>query len=253
MKERNIQVSSPLQPNRAHLLNLDDLCHYHVLQNQYLDQAIKLITQSFCKFEPMTCYLNIPHHEFIPFATHVVEKAVREGLSMGAMVGNKLVACTIVEDVADPLNLTFEIDPKFQCIFALLEELAHPFFKGKVFEKNHLAHLFITAVDPNYHGEGLSRKVNLEAIKLAKAKNFDFMCCEFTHPYNEKGTIRNIKNNKLILGSRVYKDFVFEDEKPFENLAGSATAYIWELKEGAELSYRSQDKVHRHRLSDYTF
>lgn len=247
MKERNLQVTTALL-DKARLLNLDDLCHYDVLQSQYIDQAIKLITQSFCNFEPLTRYLNIPHHEFIPFASQVVEKAVRDGLSVSATVGNKLVACAIVEDVADPLNLTMEIDPKFKSIFALLENLRVPFFKDKTFEKNHLARLYMTAVDRRYQGEGLSRKVNLESIKLAETKNFDFMCCEFTHYYNEKGTLRNIKTKKLLIGSQIYREFIFEGECPFENLDGSANAYIWELRDGVRLTYRTQNESHCHFL-----
>lgn len=248
MKESNLHVVNPLTA-KARLLNLDDLCQYDVLQNQYIDQAIKLITQSFCNHEPMTSYLKITHKDFIPFASQVVEKAVRDGLSIGAIVGNKLVACAIVEDYADPFNLTMEIDPNFKFIFGLLDNLTHSFFKNKSFEKNHIAHLFITAVDCHYQGEGLSRKVNLEAVQLAKTRNFDFMCCEFTHPYNQKGTLRNIHTNKLLIGSQTYKEFIFEGEQPFNNLDGSANAYIWELKEKAKLSYRSNDQEYCHSLT----
>lgn len=247
MKESNLQFVNPLAA-KARLLNLDDLCQYDVLQSQHIDQAIKLITRTFCNHEPMTNYLKIPHKDFIPLATQVVEKAIRDGLSIGATVGNKLVACTIVEDIANPLSLTMEMDPTFKFVFALLENLTHSFFKNKIFEKNHVAHLFITAVDRHYQGEGLSRKVNLESIQLTKTRNFDFMYSEFTHPYNEKGTIREIKTNKFLIGSQTYKDFIFEGELPFANLEGTANAYIWELKENSKLCYRMDNQEYCHPL-----
>src|SRR3990167_4873472 len=116
MKESNSSVS-PLASAKIDLFNINHLCHSHILQNQHLDQAIKLITQVFCQCEPMTHYLNIPYNEFIPFATQVVEKAIREGFSMGLTVCNKLIACTIIEDMADPFSSTIDISTQFKSIF----------------------------------------------------------------------------------------------------------------------------------------
>jgi hypothetical protein len=117
--------------------------------------------------------------------------------------------------------------------------LAGNFFKERILVKGHIAHLFITAVNEDDFGKGLSKKINFESIKFAKDNGFDFMCCEFTHEYNEKGTVKNIKNSKLLIRSCNYKDFIFDGKKPFQNLDGSANAYIWELRDGAQLKYES--------------
>lgn len=211
---------------------------YKILQSEHYDQAVNIITHSFCEHEPMTKYLGITHSEFLPFAKVIVQKAIKDGLSIVALDENKLSACTIVDDYADPINISHEFDPKFKIIFSLLEHLSNDFFNNKEIEKGHLAHLFITAVAKNYHGKGLSSQINLQSTRLAEQKGFDFMCCEFTHPYNEKGTIKNLKNNKLLIKSYDYKDFIFEGKKPFENLTGSVSSYIWELYAGARLRFQ---------------
>lgn len=214
---------------------------YTVLTNEHFDQAVNVIAHSFCATEPMTKYLGITQQEFIPFARLMVEKAIQDGLSIVALEDNKVSACTIVEDMANPLNINIEIDARFKIIFSLLEHLGSDFFHEKTLEPGHVAHLFITAVDKDYYKQGLSRKVNFESIQLAKQKNFDFMCCEFTHHYNEKGTVKNIKNSKLLIRSCEYKNYVFEGKKPFAHLEGYASAYIWELREEARLRYQIKE------------
>lgn len=210
---------------------------YEILQKEHHDQVVDVITHSFCEDEPMTKYLGLTYREFIPFARLIVAKAIQDGLSIVALDGDKISACTIVEDITNPININNEIDSRFKIIFSLLEQLGSDFFNDKTIQKGHLAHLFITAVNKNYFGKGLSKKVNFESSKLAMQKGFDFMCCEFTHPYNEKGTIKYLKNKKILLRTCNYKDFIFEGKKFFENLKGSASAYIWELREGAKLHY----------------
>jgi EAL domain-containing protein (putative c-di-GMP-specific phosphodiesterase class I) len=212
--------------------------HYDVLKNEHYHQAVNVITNAFCEDEPMTKHLGITAAEFVPFAKIMVDKAVQNGLSMVAIDNNEVIACTIVEDMADPLNITASIDPRFKIIFSLLEQLGSEFFRERAMYKGHIAHLFITAVNKQYHGQGLSRKINFESIRLAKERNFDFMCCKFTHDYNEKGTVNHLRNSKLLIRSCKYNEFVFNGSKPFQNLDGSASAYIWELREGAKLRYR---------------
>ena len=237
--EQIIALFNHNQPseNNVETLNECQPYQYIVMQQEHSAQAIEVITQSFCEHEPMTKYLGISSREFKPFAHLIVNKAIQDGLSIVALEGNKVAACTIVEDIANPLNITIDIDPRFKIIFSLLENLGNDFFLEKNIETGHLSHLFITAVAENYHGKGLSSKVNFESIKLASQKGFDFMCCEFTHEYNERGTIKNLKNSRLLIRSCRYKDYVYEGQKPFADLEGGASAYIWELRQGAKLRY----------------
>lgn len=230
--------------NQSFDLTLDDKnFKYEILSQRHYDQTIDIITHTFCHREPMTKCLGITPHEFTPFAKLMVEKAIKDGLSIVALDNDTVCACTIVEDGTDPLNITINLDSRFKIIFSLLENLASEFFNERILSRNHIAHLFITAVAENYLGRGLSKKINFESIQLARKNGFDFMYCEFTHDYNEKGTVKNLTNNKLLIRSCLYKDFVFNGEKPFQSLEGSASTYIWELREGVKLKYNAEVTV----------
>ncbi len=208
-----------------------------ILQEKHRKQAIKIITQAFCDYEPMTQYLKITYDDFIPFAALMVDKAIQDKMSIAVMEKNKMVACSIVEDIADPLDINIEIDPRFKIIFSLLEHLGEDFFREKNFKKGHLAHLFITAVDKKYFGHGLSRKVNLDSIHHARKLGYDFMCCEFTHYLNEKGTVKHLEHGGIHFKSCLYKNYIYDGKKPFKNLDNHASSYVWRLHPEAELRY----------------
>lgn len=219
-----------------------DAYQYEILQAKHANQTVNMMAQAFCEQEPMTKYLDISLHEFIPLAKQSVDKAIHDGLSIVALARDTVIACTLVEDFADPLNITIDIDPRFRFIFALLDHLGRDYFSQKDFEKGHIAHLFMTAIDKKYRGKGLSNQLHIESIKLSQKKNFDFMCCELTHQHNENEFINDLKNKKLLIKSCPYKDFNHEGRKPFENLDGIANAYIWELKDGVKLRYRNRNQ-----------
>src|SRR5579864_4107011 len=109
-----------------------------ILQEKHRAQAVKLITHTFCDYEPMTKYLGISYQSFMPFGEIMVDKAIKDGFSIAVMEGDKLVACSIVEDIADPLDININIDPRFKIIFSLLEHIGEDFFQEKTFEKGHL-------------------------------------------------------------------------------------------------------------------
>lgn len=239
--EKMTQLLNDEKKKLTHKRNYNDKinCHFEVMTKSHYDQAVALITQTFCEYEPMTKYLNLSQQAFTPFAEIVVKKAIKDGLSIVALNGNQMIGCTIVEDFADSLDINISIDPKFKIIFSLLETLSKDFFNNKSFDKGHIAHLFITAIHKDYFGKGLSRMINLQTMNHAKQKKFDFMYCEFTHTYNEKGTVKYIEYKKLRIRSISYQNFIYEGRKPFEHLEGEANAYIWELHDDARLHYQN--------------
>lgn len=224
-------------PTTSHLQQYQ----YQTMQAQHYKDVVQLITQSFCDSGSMTKYLGMTYQDFLPFAEIVVKKAIQDGLSIVALHNNQVCACTIVEDMASPLDTNIPVDARFKIIFALLDELSNHFLLNQNITKGHVAHLFITAVSKQYQHQGLSTNVNFESMNLAKNKKYDFMYAKFTHAYNEEGTIKKLKNNRLLIKSCVYKDFMFENTHPFEHLEGIACAYIWELKNGAVLGSKSTE------------
>lgn len=220
----------------------DTAFQYHILDNSRRDDVIAMMTQSFCDHEPMTKFINVTYDEFTPFAETIVEKAIIDKLSIVALKDNRVVACTVVEDLVDPAPLDLSVlTPKFKYIFNLLETISSPFFSDKVLSKNQVAHLFITSVHPDYYGKGLSRQVNFQSMKVADSRKYPFMLSELTNWYNEKGLIKYLEHPKRLLGTSVYNDYSLEGVYPFKGLAGSANSYLWALRKDAAIECDSQE------------
>jgi hypothetical protein len=231
---------------RNHVL-LDSHYRYALLANPHVDQVIDMFTKAFCRSEPMTQYLKMDEVLYTTFARAVTEKAVEDKLSVVVLDGDKVIACAIVEDLMEPGPIP-DFDPKFKYILGLLEKLGEEFFSGKEFPKKHIAHLFITAVHNDYRHLGLSRQVNFQAMDLAASNGFDFIYCEFTHPFNELGTIPYLHNRKKQIGSITYKDFQFENEFPFANLDTGANSYLWEIHPNVKLRFKKDNLSHEEDL-----
>jgi hypothetical protein len=214
----------------------DPRFQYHILDDEHAAQAIEVMTQSFCNYEPMTKFINVTYDEFKPFAEIVVAKAIEDKMSVVALDKGRVVACTVVEDLVDPAPLDLnKLTPKFKYIFSLLEQISGPYFKDKKINKNQIAHLFITAVHPDYFHQGLSRQVNFQSIFAAKKRKYNLMVSELTHWFNEKGLVKYLPHAKQILGTMVYNDYELEGHRPFKGLEGCANSWFWALRDDVDL------------------
>lgn len=228
---------------------VDNRYQFELFKPQHLEQVVELFTNSFCDSEPMTHYLEMDKVAYRIFARQVAEKAIEDKLSVVALDKDKVIACALVEDLAAPGDISADFDAKFINILSLLEQLGQKFFHDKKIKTKHIAHLFITAVDKDYRHQGLSRQMNFMAMDLAAANGFDFVYCEFTHIYNELGTISHLRNNKRLIGSRTYDEFHLDNKKPFAHLSGGANSYLWEIKPDAKLCYETNNQLYKEKLA----
>lgn len=199
---------------------------------QHFDQVMAVFTQAFCDSEPMTKYINMQYSEFHPFAEAVARKAIIDELSSVIIEkkSGRVVALSLAEDLTDPVALDMaSLTKKFGPIFSLLEQLSQAYFAKHPPLPNQIAHLFITAVSDHFRNLGLSIHANFYAMQLAREKNFLLMLSELTNHLNEKGIVPHLRGYKECIGEIIYRDFEFENHKPFEDLAGRAHAYLWQL------------------------
>ncbi|MBA3661862.1 MAG: hypothetical protein H0W64_09050 [Gammaproteobacteria bacterium] len=215
---------------------------YKLLTKAYIDQVVHVFTTAFCRSEPMTHYLKMDEEQYKIFARAVTEKACEDQLSIIALENDKVIACALVEDIANPGPIP-DFDPKFEFILGLLEELGKAFFEKKSFPRNHIAHLFITAVDEDHRHLGLSKQVNFRAMDLASEKGFEFIYCELTHIYNELGIMHHLQNPKKLIGTRLYRDFIYKGSKPFLGLPGGAHSYLWAIASNPKLTYSRGEEI----------
>lgn len=140
-------------------LEPDNHYQYEVASRRHKKGIIKVFTDSFCGSEPMTKYLNMDPKKFKAFTKAVTENAIRDQLSIVALDKGKVIACSLVEDFAAMHDVPTTFDKNFKYIISLLETLGGDFFKDKKFEKNSVAHLFITAVAKEYRKKGFQPKL----------------------------------------------------------------------------------------------
>lgn len=204
------------------------------LTKEYMQSTADLFTKAFCDSEPITKHLGIQYHEYEPFVMEVITKAVKDGISVVAVdKNNKVIACTIAEDITDMFEPKLSSYPKMKPIFAILDELSKPFLAGKTFKKGKIAHVWIAIVDQDYRGRGLSTEIDLACGAMCITKGYDFAYAEFTNPVSEKIT-HHYKVQKLY-NTIKYDSFTWSGQKPFAGVAGEASAFIVGLRPGATL------------------
>lgn len=203
---------------------------YDIMKKKHIKGVISMFTRSFCDSEPMTKYVDMDYASFSVFAEKVAKKTATSGLSVVALDGEKIVACALVEDITDPVNLNIELSPKFQYIFALLDDLTSSFLKNQTFSPHYLAHLFITAVDEEYRGQGLSKQVNFRAMAVAASKGFSYMLSELTNHLNEKGILHHLQFKKTLIRYIDYNTYIHDGVRPFKGLDHGASGYVWALR-----------------------
>ena len=145
------------------------------LNEEYAKSAAEVFIKSFCDSEPITKYLHINYKDYEPFANEVIQKAVKEGLSKIAVDRhNRVIACAIAEDLADPFIPHPSHYPKLKPVFSIIEDLSKPFLYGKKFVKGKVIHLWIAVVDQAYRGLGLSTEIDMNCIEAAARKALIF-------------------------------------------------------------------------------
>lgn len=204
------------------------------LQHEHLKSTVELFTKTFCDSEPITKHLNIHYQDYEKFATEVVHKAINDGMSKVALdKHNRVVACVIAEDIADPFIAKLQHYPRLKPIVGILHELSKPFLQGKTFVKGKIAHVWIAAVDQAARGKGLSTSIDMACGEMAARKGYDFVYAEFTNDISEK--IVNQYNLYQLINKIKYEDYVLEGQKPFQGVKGSAASYIVVIRPGVKL------------------
>lgn len=207
----------------------------HTLNEEYVKSTIEVFIKSFCDSEPITKHLHINYKDYEPFAQEVLQKAAKEGLSKVAIDNhNKVIACAIAEDLADPFIPHVAHYPKLKPVFALIDALSRPFMYGKKFMKGKIAHVWLAAVSQSYRGLGLSTEIDMACVEAAARKGFDFAYAEFTNELSEKVTSQF---KVLKVWNRIqYDQFKMDDGTiPFKGVNGAAASYVATIRPGVKL------------------
>lgn len=204
------------------------------LQNTHEKSTIELFVKAFCDSEPLTKHLKITYKDYEPFANEVVKKAIKDGMSVVALdENNRVIACTIGEDITDPFHPVMSKYPKMGPIFAFIDTVSEPFLSNKKFVKGKIDHIWISITHPEFRGQGLSTKIDMACAELAAKKGFEFSYTEFTNVPSEK-IAHHYPVNKL-MNTVKFEEFTWKGQTPFKGLKGESHAYLIGIKPGIKL------------------
>ena len=199
----------------------------------------RTFVKTFCDDEPITKHLGIQYHEYEPFAMAVIQKAVKDGLSVVAVDDRHRVwACAIAEDITDLFKPNLTLYPKMKPIFAIIEELSTPFLKNKTYKKGKVAHTWIAMVAKEKQGTNLSTEIIDALMKHIAKKGYDFAYAEFTNKLCEN-VVRYYPVLKKI-NEIAYDDFSYKNKKPFLGVRGHTASYTWALKPDIKIDVLEQ-------------
>lgn len=208
---RNVQMSIP-DASRGRI---------SILKKEHIKEVAELFTNTFCHGEPLCKHLGISTDDFKPYALEVAEKAAADQLSVVSLnKEGQLIGCVIAEDIVNPAK-TREYK-MLRPIHQLLKTLSKPFI-DKQYKKNSIVHIWVSAVDEEQQGLGLSTILNNACVALALQHGFSYVLAEFTSTVNERHMNRFPEYMKCELK---FKDFLLDGKRPFATLDGIASAYI---------------------------
>jgi hypothetical protein len=197
------------------------------LTKSNLESASKLLSEHFFQREPISPLLGLTEDEINFFLDVVLQKAIKDELSVVALnEANEVVGCIISDDYfSNPPDDFSNITPKLNPVFLLLKKLGDEFRSIYPFEENKYYHLFMIATNE----KGIATPLTDEAIKLALSKGYKYAVLEAT------GTIsQHIAENSLNfkeLTTIKYSEFEFKGDKIFESILDSDACkfYIKEI------------------------
>lgn len=197
---------------------------FSLLTQNDAEKTKSFLLNHFFPAEPISKVLNLELNEISTFLDYLIEKAVEEQLSVIAKDDlNNIIGCIISQDYfqVEP-NKTPQISPKFDSLFALLDELAIPFIEKNEAMLSNYIHILIIATSI----KGISSELTEYALQIGKKKGYTKAVLEATGVISQ-GLVQH-KLNFVELNRILYSEFKFNNKLVFENITTSDSCVFFE-------------------------
>lgn len=152
------------------------------LAPQYLDQTIRLVTESFLTKEPITPLIGVPEQDFTRFAASACASSLAGGLSWVALARGtgRVVGFCLCQDFAAQLDL--DVPASMAPIFALLGELEQGYRRARgEIRAGEVVELFMTGAAAAEDGFTLTLALEEQAVAGAAQKGYQRAVTTCTH------------------------------------------------------------------------
>ncbi|BDA75095.1 hypothetical protein RIVM261_032740 [Rivularia sp. IAM M-261] len=206
-----------IKPCTALELHLDDI-EIIPFEEQYLEQTVALVSESFTSREPLGISLGLQKEEFNIFSSKICRSCLSENLSFIALnrsSGNVIGFC-LSEDFASSLGEKFEIPEFLNPIFALLDSLDQMYIKSiKELKIGEIIHILMSGTSDSVDGTAILLALEKKTLEVAMSLNYKRAVTTCTH------SVTAYIAQELEYQQRYavqYKSFEFENKHVFSNV-----------------------------------
>lgn len=197
-----------------------DGVEYGLFQISDKDSFCKLLADAFSHYEPMGKALELSQDEVLEFVQLFCKQAEDEKLSLVARTvdTNEVIGALLSDDFVSPPPLGVNtISKNFNPILDLLDKLDQAYLKEHSYQLGECLHMFMVAVDPHKGSKGVASHLSRLCMERAVSMGYRKVVVEAT------GSISQAIGRKMGFvdrGTILYKDYVYEGKKVFENIEG---------------------------------
>jgi len=192
---------------------------YRILNFSDVSAASECFTTSFQR-EPMVKAIGICKDDFLPFAELCCFEAaktemgiVAENLSSGKIIGVSILQDCLADDLEFDLNNFNILRPIFGILGMLQEEYI---IDKKIQTKGEIAVSFVTGIDKDFEGQGISLELFAQSMNLAVQKGFQSMITQVTGRLSQNAARRRFNFSEY--SKILYHNYEFNGKKVFEKI-----------------------------------
>lgn len=187
-------------------------------EEQYLEQTVELVSESFTSREPLGVSLGLQKEDFNIFSEKVCRNCLSESLSFVALhrLSGNVIGFCLSEDFATSLAGEFEIPEFLNPIFSLLDSLDQMYIKsyGDV-KEGEIVHVFMSGTSSDVEGTAIILALEKKVLEVAASLKYKRAVATCTHSV----TIYIAQELEYKQRYAVqYESFEFEDRRVFSNV-----------------------------------
>jgi len=187
-------------------------------EEQYLEQTVELVSESFTSREPLGVSLGLQKEDFNIFSEKICTNCLSDNLSFVALhrISRNVIGFCLSEDFASSLTGEFEIPEFLNPIFALLDSLDQLYVKsyGEV-KVGEIVHVFMSGTSSHVEGTAIILALEKKVLEVAASLNYKRAVTTCTH------SVTSYIAQELGYQRRYavqYESFEFENKRLFSNV-----------------------------------
>lgn len=153
-------------------------------EEQYLEQTVELVSESFTSREPLGVSLGLQKEDFNIFSEKFCRNCLSESLSFVALhrLSGNVIGFCLSEDFATSLAGEFEIPEFLNPIFSLLDSLDQMYIKsyGDV-KEGEIVHVFMSGTSSDVEGTAIILALEKKVLEVAASLKYKRAVATCTH------------------------------------------------------------------------